>query len=205
MKAFSETPSKAIIFYSHFLHTGMSAASLLRLSGVQLFLPLNELENIWRSSRICPQILILLPFLLLSQGCFSHLGLDFQNESRGPGISRLGAETAIKLQRRAFWQRCSSVIFRRVTERLKKALGVDNRWWGLFARASARRKNTYSCIRQLPWKGRNHGQRGKTVREGDRETWRICRSPHKPQHFIRKEPFQLTSCNYAFLTTPWTT
>lgn len=46
MKAFSETPSKAIIFYSHFLHTGMSAASLLRLSGVQLFLPLNELENI---------------------------------------------------------------------------------------------------------------------------------------------------------------
>lgn len=134
MKAFSETPSKAIIFYSHFLHTGMSAASLLRLSGVQLFVPLNELENIWRSSRICPQILILLPFLLLSQGCFSHLGLDFQNESRGPGISRLGAETAIKLQRRAFWQRCSSVIFRRVTERLKKALGVDNRWWGLFAR-----------------------------------------------------------------------
>lgn len=126
MKAFSETPSKAIIFYSHFLHTGMSAASLLRLSGVQLFLPLNELENIWRSSRICPQILILLPFLLLSEGCFSHLGLDFQKESRGPGISRLGAETAIKLQRRAFWQRCSSVIFRRVTERLKKALGVDD-------------------------------------------------------------------------------
>lgn len=53
-------------------------------------------------------------------------GSQFPNESEGPGISRLGAETAIKLQRGAFWQRCSSVIFRRVTECLKKALGVDN-------------------------------------------------------------------------------
>lgn len=46
MKAFSEAPSNAIIFYSHFLHTEMSAASLLQLSGVQLFLPPNEPVNI---------------------------------------------------------------------------------------------------------------------------------------------------------------
>lgn len=53
LESFLRDSIKSHHFLFSFLHTGMSAASLLRLSGVQLFLPLNELENIWRPSRIC--------------------------------------------------------------------------------------------------------------------------------------------------------
>lgn len=76
----------------------MSAASLLRLSGVQLFLM--SLRTFDGRPGFAPDLDSFFFFSSWSpSAAFLILGPNFQNESKGPGISRLGAVTAIKLRR----------------------------------------------------------------------------------------------------------